>query len=226
MRPSARFASPISELRDTSRWMSRSRARARSRASIGFITPMLWPSTSSSVALPPRVTHSWPSTSSSVALPPRVRPWPSTSSSVARWVHLWPSTSSSVALPPRVRPWPSTSSSVALPLGPLVAFDVVLGGPAAAGETVALDVVLGGPLGPLVAFDVVLGSPWILVGRHSFRPSGPGLRRPPPPVLRRMHPGARWVKGCCDRLPVVCATGATRPGVRPAGPAGPGRPRR
>ena len=49
-RLSARLASPISEWRDASRWTSRSRALARSRASIGFMTPMLWPSTSSSTA--------------------------------------------------------------------------------------------------------------------------------------------------------------------------------
>src|SRR5450759_3220436 len=50
LRLSARLASPMSELREASRWTSRSRARESSWARIGFMTPMLCPSTSSSVA--------------------------------------------------------------------------------------------------------------------------------------------------------------------------------
>ncbi len=130
LRPSARLASPMSVLREASRWTSRSRARESSRARIGFMTPMLWPSTSSSSVALRRMAPSlstalraetpWPSTSSSVALR---RMAPSLSTAL-RAETPWPSTSSSVALrrmAPSLStalraetPWPSTSSSVAL----------------------------------------------------------------------------------------------------------------
>src|SRR5450759_5217375 len=91
----------MSELREASRWTSRSRARESSWARIGFTTPMLCPSTSSSVAL--RAANSSP------ALAFLVKACPSTSSSVALRA-----ANSSPSLAFLVKACPSTSSSVAL----------------------------------------------------------------------------------------------------------------